>query len=88
MNAHTAPTHVMQVMDPTGHTSITWNPDVEDSIAEAKREFNHLINRGYKAFKMSVSHDGRAVVEEKGDRIDTFDPTAGKILMIPHLVGG
>lgn len=79
--------HVMNVMDSSGHTTVTWDPTDTDSIRDAQREFDGLRARGYSAFRMTAVGDA-AVVEEKGERIDTFDPLAGKLLLVPQRVGG
>lgn len=79
--------HVMNVLDATGHTTVTWDPTDADSVRDAEREFQGLRGRGYSAFRMVTVGDS-AVVEEPGERIDTFDPQAGKIVMIPQRAGG
>jgi hypothetical protein len=88
VNVQVNPEHVMQVMDPNGHTTVTWNPDVPDSVASAHREFERLRRLGYQAWKMDVVLENGVVVEEKSDRISAFDPALGKVMMMPHLVGG
>lgn len=80
--------HVMHVMDSSGDTTITWNPENADSVRDAKREFDALRGRGYQAFRMNVVTENGVVVEEKGERIDRFDETAGKVMMVPQLRGG
>jgi hypothetical protein len=88
MNMQVMPQHHMQVMDPTGHTTVTWNPDNSDSVADARREFERLLREGYYAFRMAVKHENGCITEEKAQRIREFDPQAGKVLMIPQHVGG
>lgn len=80
--------HVMDVMNTTGHTTVTWNPEDESSVRDARREFQSLIRQGYSAFRMNVVSENGVVVEEKGERISEFDPQAGKVMMVPHLRGG
>lgn len=80
--------HVMNIMDSSGHTTVTWDPDNAVSVADARTQFADLIRQGYSAFRMNVSHEGGAVTEAKGERIETFDPQAGKVMMVPHRVGG
>lgn len=80
--------HIMQVMDPSGHKTVTWDPDNAASVAEARREFNRLKREGYQAYRMNVVHEDGVVVEEDGERITEFDPQAGKLLMSPHMRGG
>lgn len=52
------------------------------SIGErrARRRFNALAEEGFRAFKKAA--DG------KHEPIETFDPTADEIVMVPKLVGG
>lgn len=78
----------MNVMDPTGHTTVTWDPGNAESVTDARREFRALIGRGYEAFRMNVVSENGVVVEEKGERIREFDPAAGKVIMFPQLRGG
>ncbi len=71
----------MQIMDPTGHTTIGWNRGNNDEIALARAAFTEAIDRGYRAFR--VKGDG-----VQGERITRFDPDAEKMILAPHLVGG
>lgn len=71
----------MQIMDQTGHTSVTWDPEIRAEVRVARESFDSLIKEGYSAFR--VDED-----DERGERITTFDPEAGKIMMVPQLKGG
>lgn len=71
----------MEVMDQTGHTSVTWDPTKPAEVSAAEEHFDALIERGYNAF--AVEGDN-----QQGRRLREFDPKAGKIMMVPHLVGG
>lgn len=72
----------MKVMDPTGHTEITWDADVPAEVAVAKAAFKELTEqKGYQAFR--VGRNGR-----QDERMREFDPEAEKVLMIPQLKGG
>ena len=90
MNIQTTPQlqHLMHVMDPTGHTTVTWNPEDAASVRAARTEFNRLRCEGYSCFRMNVILENGVLVEEKGDRLDTFDQTVGRLMMVPQLVGG
>ena len=88
MNMHVVPKGVMEVMDPTGHTTVTWNPDDQTSVADAQREFDRLRRNGYSAFRLDVTHENGCVTEQKGELINRFDPQAGKVMMVPQLEGG
>ena len=82
------PRHSMEVMDSNGHTTVTWDPENADSVRDAKREFDRLKRAGYQAFRMDTVSENGVVVEEKGEQMTTFDPTAGRVLMVPQLRGG
>lgn len=71
----------MMVPDTSGHTEIKWQRgnEIEESIARAS--YDAAIKKGYQAFRMTASG-------ERGTRMDSFDPTAEKIMMVPRLQGG
>lgn len=71
----------MQVMDRTGHTTVTWDPTKPVEVDVAREAFDSLIGEGYNAFRVEGE-------DQRGERIRTFDPKAGKIMMVPQLVGG
>jgi hypothetical protein len=71
----------MHVMDQTGHSTITWDPGVNVEVETARDAFKKLIKGGYRAFRVEGA-------DNRGEPITTFDPMAGKIMMVPHLVGG
>ena len=73
--------HQMQVMDPTGHTTVRWDPNDPDEVEVAEATFKEMTARGYSAFRVET-------VEQKGARLSAFDPTATKMILIPQLVGG
>jgi hypothetical protein len=88
MNAPLPLLNQMLVMDRTGHTTVTWDVDDKVSVADAKDKFDEMVGRGYTAFAIRTIEDDGITVEEKGQRITTFDPKAGKIMLIPQLQGG
>jgi len=71
----------MDVQDLSGHTSIKWNPDEDDEVEVARAAFDELRRKGYRAFL--VGRFGR-----QGERMDTFDPEAAEIMMVPQQKGG
>lgn len=71
----------MLVMDRTGHSSITWDPNTPIEVETARASFDTLIEEGYRAFRIEGD-------DNQGERMTTFDPRAGKIMMVAHLVGG
>lgn len=79
----------MEVMDRTGHTTVTWDPENADSVRDAETQFRELVRQGYTPFRMNLVSENGVVVEEKSaTRMDTFDPRAGKVMMVPQLRGG
>jgi hypothetical protein len=71
----------MHVLDKTGHTKISWDPDVPAEVDAARTAFQSLTqNNRYRAF---VSDDG-----DKGRRVEAFDPTLEELVMVPHVSGG
>lgn len=71
----------MNVMDKTGHSTTTWDPSVSAEVAAARATFETLTGRGYKAFKVGVEG-------ERGQRLESFDPAARQMIMVPQLQGG
>jgi hypothetical protein len=68
------------VMDHTGDTRHSFNPDDVQAIAKAEKRFNELTRKGFTA----------AVRTGSGEvsKIRSFDPSAEEILFFPRLVGG
>jgi hypothetical protein len=73
--------HGLYVLDGSGDSRFMWSKDNPDEVAAAKKQFEALKEKRYLAYKVNAQG-------EKGERIDTFDPTAEKIIMAPQLVGG
>lgn len=71
----------MQIMDRSGHSSITWDPARPIEVSVARDTFDKLVKEGYSAFRVDADN-------EQGERITRFDPQAGKIMMVPQLRGG
>jgi hypothetical protein len=71
----------MRYLSEEGDTKLIWDPEKEDEVEAAEEMFDKLIDKGYKAF--SVKKDGAT-----GKEIKKFDADAGKIIMVPKLVGG
>lgn len=72
----------MQVMDPTGHTVVKWSPKNSTEVDAARETFNALRAKGYSAFRVDKE------TKNQGARLDTFDPKAKKMIMVPQLRGG
>jgi hypothetical protein len=72
----------MHVLDHTGHTKISWDPDNRSEVAAARTAFEALTkDNKHRAF--TVGDD-----DKKGRRVDTFDPTLEELVMVPHVSGG
>lgn len=76
-------THVMQVCDRSGHTTLTWTD--EDVDAEFKRITSLFDQKVHKEgmFAYRTEEDGSGA-----EQIKTFDKTAPKIVLTPPLMGG
>lgn len=73
--------NVMHVLDKTGHTSTTWDSENEAEVKAARETFNAMTAKNYRAFK--VRPNGL-----QGERMDTFDPKAEQMVLVPQLAGG
>lgn len=71
----------LHVLDHTGDTRTIWNPENQDEVDAAKATFAKLKKKNYLAYTVNEKGD-------KGEVIREFDPTAGRIIMSPQLVGG
>ena len=71
----------LKVLDPTGHTSTTWDTSRPDEVETARRIFDDLMKRGYRAFRM-----GGAAGE--GVPTSTFDPQDRETLLVPPIRAG
>ena len=71
----------MLIMDHTGHTRTTWNPDDDDDADVARRVFDDLTGKGYSAFRVKGADD-------MGRRLTAFDKKAGSMILVPPLQGG
>lgn len=72
---------VLVEINGTGDTKVMWNPRDKDEVENARKSFDRLEKRGFRAFK--VNKAGAA-----GERLTAFDPAAEKIIMVPQLAGG
>lgn len=78
----------LRVMSWRGDTSYEWDParvatgdpEAEAAVREAECIFREERARGSTAF--------RVVPGQLGEKIDTFDPNAETIVMVPRVAGG
>lgn len=73
-------THEMKITGTEGDTRISWSPNRADEVENARRTFDNLMAKGYKAFEMG--EDGR------GDPLDEFNPEISDMILVPPMVGG
>jgi hypothetical protein len=64
-----------------GDTRIIWDSSKRDEVDNARRAFDDLTRKKYRAF--SVDRSG-----EKSELVTTFDAAAEKYLFIPPMAGG
>jgi hypothetical protein len=69
-----------KVLDPDGHTSTLWDPDNAEDVERAKRAYEKLVRRGYRAFHMEKSGDGRLR--------EGFNPREKDTLLVPPIHAG
>lgn len=70
-----------KVLDPNGHTRTTWDAASPEEIENARRIYDELVRRGYRAFRMQ---------EGGGDGVPTkgFDPREKETLLVPPIRAG
>ncbi len=44
--------HVIEVLDRSGHLSLTWDPDIPESVERAQADFTKLQEAGYEFFRV------------------------------------
>ena len=71
----------MSVMGTVGDSKVAWDSEKPDEVEAAKKMFNDLVGKGYVAFK--VKGEGK-----KGERIQAFDPSEERLILVPPIAGG
>ena len=71
----------MDVLDSTGHTKTTWDSGNEQEVEGARRLFDALTSKGFKAFR--AKKDGT-----EGEPMKKFDPDAERMILVPPVEGG
>jgi hypothetical protein len=71
----------LRAIDETGDTKLIWDEDNADEVEAAEETFNRLKKKGYQAFK--VDKKG-----EQGKKMEKFDPSAEKLIMVPAMQAG
>lgn len=71
----------LRVLGPEGDIKTIWDPEKNDEVKAAREQFDNLKKKGYRAFR--VDKDG-----DKAGVMGSFDPAAGKVILVPGIVGG
>ena len=84
--------HRLEVLDPSGHLTLTWNPEDAASIKEAKNEFDRLKEQGYAFFVGDQAVKNWKAAHESGRivtvRATEFDPEAERTVAVKPMRGG
>ena len=72
----------LRILSKLGDTTVAWDEKTgaEEAVREAERIFNQERARGGTAFKVTPANPA--------ERIETFDPQAEQIVMVPRIAGG
>lgn len=72
----------LRILSSRGDTTVVWDEKegAEDAVREAERIFNQQHASGSTAFRVQGN--------EPAERIDSFDPEAEQIVIVPRLAGG
>jgi hypothetical protein len=70
-----------KVLDPNGHTRTTWDTSSPEEVDAARRIYEDLVKRGYRAFRM----EGGA---GEGVPKNAFDPKDRETLLVPPIRAG
>jgi hypothetical protein len=74
---------LMSWPDPNeGDVKKIWSRNNPDEVADARRSFDDLVGKGFRAFRVT-GEDG-----ERGGSMRSFDPKAERMILIPPMVGG
>lgn len=73
--------HFMAELNHEGHTEISWSEDDPDTIEAARIAFDAAKKAGFHMFEKGKGY-------KPGRRIDKFDPSLERIVMIKNIVAG
>ena len=76
---HPQGTHVLRILDSTGHTEVPFDPADEAAVADVERRFDDLMRRNFVAFDVTV---------QPGRIMTAFDPGAQEIIVTQRFAGG
>jgi hypothetical protein len=70
----------LKILDPNGHTSTSWDPDDAADVERARRTYEALMRRGYRAFGIERGGEGHSQ--------QRFDPREKETLLVPPIHAG
>jgi hypothetical protein len=71
--------HRLKILDHTGHSVLTWDPEVADQVDTTRERFERLMRQNFVAFDLSHS---------PGELIHEFRSEASEIVVTPQFAGG
>jgi hypothetical protein len=71
--------HRLKILDHTGHTELTWDPETADQVDTVRERFEALMRQNFVAFDLSSS---------PGEAIREFREQATEIVVTPQFAGG
>lgn len=80
-NMETATLHKWHELNQEGDTTVEWDPDDSNQVEMVKKSFNDMKAKGYRFFEKKKGG-------EPGRRIDVFDPSIEKMVMVKQIVAG
>ena len=84
---YSSPSLFAAILDPNGHTSTSWNPDDAGQVARARRTYEALMRRGYRAFGIERDGDGSAA-QGFAAKERAFDPREKETVLVPPIHAG
>ena len=73
----------LRIMGSDGDRQVEWSQDDSDSLLRAEREFERWLKRpGRLAFGFKHPH------LSMGEKLNSFDPNASEIILVPQMRGG
>ena len=71
----------IRILGPSGDIKTIWDVGKPDEVKAARKQFDDLTKKKYTAFRVDKEGD-------KAERMSTFDPNAGKVIMVARIAGG
>jgi hypothetical protein len=75
----TGKTHMLRILDRSGDTQLTYDPDEDTAVRDVEARFIALMEKGFVAFDVST---------QPGRIMTNFDPNAREIIISPRFAGG